>query len=80
MKQKLFLIKNNTFYFYKGSNNSIDHDNIKYEKFEMKCQNNELKDIDMNIKKYQRYHIKYVFKNKIYVDKYNAIDMFKGEF
>ena len=49
MKQKLFLIKNNTFYFYKGSNNSIDHDNIKYEKFEMKCHNNELKDIK-NIK------------------------------
>ena len=46
----------------------------------MKCQNNELKDIDMNIKKYQRYYIKYVFKNKIYADKYNAIDMFKGEF
>ena len=71
---------NNSFHVYKGCNVSIDHNNIKYEKFEMKCQNNELKDIDMNIKKYQRYYIRYAFKNKIAVDKYNAIDMFKEKF
>ena len=43
----------------------------------MKCSNNQLNDIDMNIKKYQRYYIRYVFKNIIAVDKFNAIDMFK---
>ena len=53
---------------------------MKYENFEMKCQNNELKDIDMNIKKYQIYYIRYAFKNKIALDKYNAIDMFKEKF
>ena len=34
----------------------------------------------MNIKKYQRYYIRYVFKNIIAVDKFNAIDMFKEKF
>ena len=46
----------------------------------MKCSNNQLSDIDMNKKKYQRYYIRYLFKNKITVDKFNAIDMFKEKF
>ena len=47
----------------------------------MKCNNNAINDIDMNIKKFQkRYYIRYLFKNKIAVDKYNAIDIFKEKF
>ena len=34
----------------------------------------------MNIKKYQRYYIRYAFKNKIAVDKNNVIDMLKEKF
>ena len=52
MKLKHILKKKNIFHVYKGCNFYIDHKNINYEKFEMKCNNNEINDIDMNIKKY----------------------------
>ena len=46
----------------------------------MMCNNNELNKIDINITKYQRYYIRYLFKNKIATDKLNAIEMFKEKF
>ena len=44
------------------------------------CNNNVLKDIDISIKKYQRYYIRYLFKKKKAIDKYNAINIFKEKF
>ena len=46
----------------------------------MMCNNNDLNKIDINIKKYQRYYIRYLFKNKIATDKFSAIEMFKEKF
>jgi hypothetical protein len=62
---KAFFDKNNnTFHVNKCCNFSIVHENIKYEKFEMMCSNNQLNDIDMNIKKYKRYYIRSFLKIK----------------
>ena len=41
-------------------------ENITFEKFEILYNNNnELNEINMNIKKYQRYYFRYLFKNII---------------
>ena len=68
------------FNVYKECDFTIEHEDINYEKFEEKCNNNSLNDIDISIKKYQRYYIRYLFKNKKAIDKYNAINIFKEKF
>ena len=41
---------------------------------------NELNEINMNIKKYHRYYIRYLFKNNISQGKFDAVDNFKVRF
>ena len=73
----VYNIKENKFYVSNSCDFQIDHDNCNYEKFVNLYLNNKINEIDLNIKKYQRYFIRYLFKNKLVIDKYEAIDKFK---
>ena len=67
------------FRVYKECNFEIDHENINFEAFEREY-NNKLDKIDINLKKYQRYFFRSIFKNNDETDKLTAIDKFKSKF
>ena len=58
-------------------NFDIDHNDFNYEQFVVIYNNNTFDKIDMNLKKFQRYYIRILFKLKIAIDKINAIQIFK---
>ena len=68
------------FRVYKECNFEIDHENINFDTFERLYNNNKLDKIDINLKKYQRYFFRSIFKNKDATDKLTAIDKFKSKF
>ncbi len=76
----LYDIKNNEFRVYKECNFDINHEKCTFEKFEINYNNNDLTKIDINLKIYQRFFFRYLFKNKIATDKLDAIDKFKLKF
>ena len=76
----MYVINEDIFRVYVECNFNIKHENITFEKFEIMYNNNKLNEINMNIKKYQRYYFRYLFKNNISQDKFDAVDNFKARF
>ena len=68
------------FRVYKECDFEIDHENINFDTFERLYNNNKLDKIGMNLKKYQRYFFRSIFKNNDETDKLTAIDKFKSKF
>ena len=64
------------FRVYKECNFEIYHENINFGAFKRLYNNIKLYKIDMNLKVYQRYFFKSIFKNKDAIDKLSAIRKF----
>lgn len=47
------------------------------ENFEMIINNDKIENIDINLKSNQRYYIRYLFKNRLAIDKLTTIDKLK---
>ena len=59
----VFNIVKKEFRVYKQCDFNINNDNINFEKFEKLYLQNQLKSMDMPLKKYQRYFFREIFKN-----------------
>jgi len=60
--------------FYKSCNFKIEHEDYNYDRFINLIKNNKYDKIDMNLRKYQRYYIRFLFNNKEIFDKNVAIN------
>lgn len=59
---------------------NINHESYKYERVEFLFNNNKIDNLDFNLKIIQKFYVRYLFKNKLVIDKFAAIDKLKEEF
>ena len=76
----LYDIKKQEFKVYNKCNFDINHENYKFEDFIQIYNKNTYDKIDINLKIYQRYFIRALFKFKQATDKIDAFDIFRKKF